>query len=309
MRYRPFGPSGAAVSALTLSLGGNALEKGPEGLHELIYSALEAGINSFRLESADPVLAEAAGQALRHIERKLVCVSLMLGTGDGGRGPQRDFSAQGMTASIDRVLHVSGLGWIDLALLEEPGEDELAQSSLNALKALRATERIKLLGVSGDGEVMDAYVSTGAFDALVTSFHVNSPWQVRSRMRTAQERDMVIFGYGYYPDALAHRRKAAPGAEGGTRKRGLFGLGAPKSAPAEAEGPVRNGAFAFLNQTHGWTGEEICLAYALTDPAVASILIRAVDADRLNALAAVCERNLPPGLPAQIEMARIAQAA
>ena len=86
MRYRPFGRSGAAVSNLTLSLGFDALARGPGELKELIYSALEAGINAYRLETADPVLAEVVGQALSHIDRKLVCVSLAMGRGDGRRG-------------------------------------------------------------------------------------------------------------------------------------------------------------------------------------------------------------------------------
>ena len=101
MRYRPFGSSGTAVSSLTLSLGHAALARGFEAAQSLIYSGLEAGINSFRLETADPVLADVVGQALSHVDRKLVSVTLMLGTGDGRRGSQRDFSAEGMTKSCD----------------------------------------------------------------------------------------------------------------------------------------------------------------------------------------------------------------
>jgi aryl-alcohol dehydrogenase-like predicted oxidoreductase len=181
MRYRPFGATGAAISTLTLSLGGDSLSKGVESANDLVFSALEAGINSYRLETADPVLAEVLGRALSNVDRKLLNVSLELGSGDGRKGSERDFSAEGMTAAIDRCLHVSGLGWIDVALLEEPGEDELPQTSLNALKALRATERVRYLGVSGQGDVMDAYVSTGAFDVLGTPFHVNVDWKIRSR--------------------------------------------------------------------------------------------------------------------------------
>ena len=141
MRYRPFGVSGSAISNLTLSFGADVLKRGREAGLDLLYSALEAGVNSYRLETADPVAAEVLGEALSHVDRKLVYVSLTLGAGDG-RDQQRDFSAQGMTAAIDRVLHFSGLGWIDVAVLHEPGETELAQSSLSALKAMRATGRI-----------------------------------------------------------------------------------------------------------------------------------------------------------------------
>ena len=83
MRYRPFGQTGQAVSALTLSLGQRDIARGPAAGRELVYGALEAGINSYSLETADPVLAEVLGQALQHVDRKLVQISLTLGAGDG----------------------------------------------------------------------------------------------------------------------------------------------------------------------------------------------------------------------------------
>ena len=304
MRYRPYGPSGAAISNLTLSLGIDAVSSGPEAAADLIYCALEAGINSYRLETADPVLAEVVGHALANIDRKLLNVSLALGRGNGRRGGDRDFSAEGMTHAIDRALHVSGLGWIDMALLEEPAEHELPQTSLNALKALRATERLRYLGVSGDGEVMDAYVSTGAFDVLATPYHVNSSWQVRSRIRAAREQDMAIFAYDYFPEALDTARKAA----GVHRpKKGLFGFGS--GGGRSRNDPLAGvGTFAFLHQTPHWDAESICLAHVMTDTSVSSVLIHARDAERLNSLASVPERNMPPGLTAQIEMARVGTA-
>lgn len=302
MRYRPFGQAGQAVSALTLSLGPRDIARGPEAGRELIYSALEAGINSYRLETADPVLAEVLGQALKHVDRKLVQVSLTLGAGDGRRGSDRDFSAEGITSAIDRALAISGLGCFDLAILDEPAEHELPQSTLNALKALRATERVRLLGISGEGEVMDTYVSTGAFDVLASPLHVNSPWQIRSRLRVAREADMAIFIYGYFPESLDTAKKAATVHE---PKKGLFGFGGSKSK----DNPLAHaGTFAFLHQTHNWPAEAICLAYVLTDPSVSSVLIRASDTERLNMLALVPDRDMPPGLSAQIEMARVAGA-
>jgi aryl-alcohol dehydrogenase-like predicted oxidoreductase len=62
--------------------------------------------------------------------------------------------------------------------------------------------------------------------------------------------------------------------------------------------------YHFLEDTHGWTGEEICLAYALFEPAVTSVQMHADSLERLTRLAAVPERELPTGVAAQIEMAR-----
>lgn len=302
MRYRPFGGAGAAVSNLTLSLGSEALGRGRAALSELIFTALEAGVNSYHLENADPALAEIVGEALGHVERRLVCVGVTLGVGDGRRKGFRDFSAEGLTGSIDRALHASGLGWFDVAVLDGPADDELPQASLIALKALRKAGHVKLLGVSGDSPVMDVYVSTGAFDVLYTPFHVNVEWRIRSRMRAARERDMAIFTYDYYPESLSTERKAA--GAGTPKKKGLFGFGAK---PVE-QGLTNAGSFAFLHQTPNWNAESICLAFILTDPAIASVMVDALNPERMEALAVVPERDLPPGLSAQIEMARVGSA-
>ncbi|WP_374322547.1 oxidoreductase [Brevundimonas sp.] len=296
MRYRPFGVSGSAISNLTLSFGAAALARGREAGLDLLYSALEAGINSYRLETAEPVAAEVLGQALSHVDRKLVYVSVTLGAGEGpGDAGARDFSAEGMTGAIDRVLHFSGLGWIDMAVLHEPGETELAQSSLAALKALRKTGRIRLLGIAGGGPVMDAYVSTGAFDALLTPFDINAGWPIRNRIRSAREQDMAVFAYDFYID----RRTREPDAP--VFKKGLFGLGGGKR-PADTP---KKDAFGFLYRTPNWTAEAICLSYVLTDPSVSSVVVGPTDTDRLAVLAAAPERDMPPGLAAQIEMARV----
>nr|WP_314431466.1 aldo/keto reductase [uncultured Brevundimonas sp.] len=303
MRYRPFGASGAAVSNLTLSLGVETLSRGRVALSELIFTALEAGVNSYHLANADPALAEIVGEALGHVERRLVSVGVTLGVGDGRKKDFRDFSADGLTSAIDRALHASGLGWFDVAVLDEPADDELPQASLIALKALRKAGHVRLLGVSGDSPVMDVYVSTGAFDVLYTPFHANVEWRIRSRMRAARERDMAIFTYDYFPESLSTERKAA-GAGATTKKKGLFGFG---GKPVE-QGMSNPGSFAFLHQTPNWKAEEICLAFTLTDPAISSVLVHAVNPERMEALAAVPERDLPPGLSAQIEMARVGSA-
>ena len=295
MRYRPFGASGGAVSSLTLSLGAEAAARGPAHVRDLVFAGLEAGVNVYHFERPDPMLLQAAGEALAHVERRLLWVSLAL-------GEDRDFSAMGLGRSIEQGLHASGLGWFDLGVLDHPAEDELPQTSLTALKAMRKAEHVRMLGVSGAEAVTDLYVSTGAFDVLFTPFHANVPWQVRSRMKAARDRDMNLFGYDYFPDSLSTERRAAEAGAG--KKRGLFGAVGWGAGRGNA-GEEPRGSFAFLHRTPGWTGEAICLAYALADPAVASVLIRPRDRAHLEELASVPERDLPAGLSAQIEMARV----
>ena len=81
MRYRPFGRSGVVVSAVTLVIGDDLARRGQSRCVETIDMALEYGVNSFHIETAQPDAAIALGQSLSALERRLVFVSMRLGLG------------------------------------------------------------------------------------------------------------------------------------------------------------------------------------------------------------------------------------
>lgn len=302
MRYRPFGRSGVVVSAVTLVIADELARRGQSRITDMINAALEHGVNSFHIETAQPEAAQALGQCLSVLERRLVFVSMRLGLGRGRTGMVRDFSPEALTGAIEQTLRASGLGYIDLVVLDDPGEEELPQKSLAALKSLRSAGRINLLGVAGTDDAMDAYLSTGQFDVLATPYGLMSGWKERNRMRSAVEQDMAILAYDWFPENISTARKAdktAPTAQ----KRGLFGK--VFEAPNPFEGI---GGYTFLHRTSNWTAEEICLGFTLTEPAVSSAWIEPTELDHLDRLAEIPDRDLPPGLGAQIEMARFSQA-
>ena len=74
------------------------------------------------------------------------------------------------------------------------------------------------------------------------------------------------------------------------------------AAPQPIE--AADGPYAFLDRTPGWSADELCLGYALTEPSLATVQTLTRDPDELQALAAVVDQELPTGVPAQIEMAR-----
>ena len=83
--------------------------------------------------------------------------------------------------------------------------------------------------------------------------------------------------------------------------KGLFGL-SRRAQPIE-----KTGGYEFMRRTSGWAPDEICLGYALTEPAVATVVAEAETPEEVQRLAEVADRELPTGLPAQIEMARFAE--
>ena len=291
MRYRPFGRSGAAVSAVSLVLTDAPMRN--DDRIKLIYGALEAGVNTFEIQGRDPQLAAAVGQALSTIERRMVFVALRLGWGaDRGGHRVRDLSSTGIATAIDSFLGHTGLGRIDVAIVDVPEGETLPSNVIPSLHAARMDKRISMLGVAG-GQDADAYVGNGDFDVLAAPFNIQSGWLERNRLKRATECDMAILGCDYYPTGLG-------GKEIEHKPVGPLGL-------RRLLGPRRErvpSAYAFLEETPGWTPEQVCLAYALTEPSLASVQAQVRDVEQLQGLCAVVERDLPTGLAAQIEMAR-----
>jgi aryl-alcohol dehydrogenase-like predicted oxidoreductase len=297
LRYRPFGPSATVVSAVSLTLGDDPTRTRPSDWVSLIYAALENGINAFEVIGRDPVILDGVGEALQAVERRLVFLTWRLGTCSTSDGLVRDFSGDGLTRQVCAVLARTGLDYLDVALLDDPLSHELPQDALAALTELKAGGAANLVGVAGEDDALDAYISTGAFDVLACPFNLTSGWKDRNRVRTAVERDMAVIGYRAYPEGFHRSAIAASQAK----------RDAAAQAKKDRAGPLTGmGSYAFLDRTPNWDAEEICLAYALTEPALATVEIRPGAIARMEQLASVADREMPPGLAAQIEMARFA---
>ena len=285
MRYRPFGATGKAVSALSLLLREAPNMNTPQAWRTVVFGAMEHGINGFELAAGIDVLALGVGEALRAVERRLVLLSWRL-RGD----PRGALTAEAISASVRNGLQKTGAGYFDTLMMDEAAYQTLTPDAHTYLNDLRAAGVVKLLGVAGEGPAIDACIESAAFDVLATPFNLTSDWKARRRVREAAARDMVILAYDPFPSALV-RASAAP-ARGG----GLFGRPADPLAGA--------GTYAFLHETSNWTAEELCLAYLFTEPTFASIQVQGFRAEAIARLAAVTDRDLPTGVAAQIEMAR-----
>lgn len=290
MRFRPLGGSGMAVSAVSLKLVDSPGRTTPQAWVQLVYSAFESGVNTFEAVGRQPALVEGFGQAIRAVERRLLFVALRVGITVSPAGAlMRDFTPEGLIVQLEAFLARTGMDYVDAVVLDDPKAEELSPQALDGLRAMRESGRARMLGVAGQDPAIDAYITTRAFDLLCTPFNLVSGWKERLRLKAAIERDMAVIGYDYYPEQFRGGVAAQP-------KKGLWG-GQPK-------GPERTGTYAFLDRTPNWNSEELCLAYALTEPSLASVQILADRTERIEALSRAPERDLPTGVAAQIEMAR-----
>ena len=285
MRYRPFGSAGVAVSAISLRLEDQPRLRGSDW-RKLIFAALESGINSFEIDGVSPALIEGATEAFSTVERRLLFIGWRL------RGSMdRALKAQAVHDMIEQALDRTGLGHLDLATLDDPDKNAFPAETLEQLKALRGARLIRLLGVAGAGENFDAYVASGQFEAMATPFNLASGWVERNRVRAAMSREMAVIALDYWPDVLREEHKAS------------F-LPKPSLWRRRTDPLADVGGYDFLRNTPGWNAQQICLAYALTEPSLATVQVTASTPAEIEALATMAERDLPTGCAAQIEMAR-----
>jgi aryl-alcohol dehydrogenase-like predicted oxidoreductase len=289
MRFRPLGASGMVVSAVSLKLDDTPSRGAAKSWVPLIYSAFENGINAFEVVGRHPSLLDGFAEAIQAVERRLLFLTLRLGPVVSPSGTiTRDFSPESLFLSLESFLTRTKLDYVDAVLLDDPSTEELSPQALDGLKAMREAGRARMLGVAGDDPAIDAYISAGAFDLLCTPFSLVSGWKERLRLKAAIDRDMAVIGYGYHPEQFQGGAPTPPKRKGHARDSALHGIG----------------TYQFLDRTSNWTSEELCLAYALTEPSLASVQITADRAEQIEALSEVPERDLPAGVAAQIEMAR-----
>ena len=294
MRYRPFGKTGPTVSAISMRLEDDAGPKSVSDWIKVIYAALEVGINSFEIAGHAPALIEAVAEALSHVERRLIFVAWRVGgTLKAGGRIGRDFSAQGLEAEIQSALTRTQLGYLDLALLDDPAPLELGSDGIDALHSLRSRGLIRSVGLYGVSDGVEDWIKSRVFDVLSTRFNLLSSSAERGLVRQAAALHMPVISFEPIPHQFPKAQAAANRTIGG-----LFGFGRVRPEAAADD------AYGFLTRTREWQAEDICLAYALTEPAVATLQIGAESVGRLEAIALIPERDLPPNLPAQIEMAR-----
>ena len=281
MRYRPFDHQGLSSSAVTLSLREGETEAHAD---RLVCAALECGVNSFSFAAGDSGAAEALRRAVAAAGRRVLVLMLRL---DPDGAP---FQQQARAA-----LAACGATAMDAVLLEQPAATVLNGVRRRELDAVRAERLSSRVGFAAAGEVAQALVGAFDFDIMAIRYNVASGWPERNLLKAAAQRGMTVLGYGHH---VASESPIAPVARGLSRL-----LRRPAAAPAPGA------VYGFLNQTPGWSGEQITLAYALTEPGLASILIEVADPSALEALADAVERELPAGAAAQIEIARFSAVA
>lgn len=283
MRYRPFGATGIAVSALTLRLADSSRLRASDW-RALVFTALENGVNSFQIDGDAPEMLQGAGEAFASVERRLLFLTWRVRQDANQLGQQ---TLDGLRRSAYEGL---GLDYLDLVLINDPQASSLPMNFEAGLQALWSARALGGLGVASRGDIHPGLLANGLVTAVSSPYNLSSGWAERHRIRQASQNNFAVIGEDFWPQALRELADQAPRRPSFWQRR---------------TDPLADvGGYEFLNKTPGWSGEDICLGYALTEPSLATVRITADTRQEVERLAEVVERDLPTGVCAQIEMAR-----
>lgn len=284
MRYRPFGISGKAVSAISLALG----RSGPgdaAGWRRIMFSGMELGINCFDFECGEETQERGIALGFQAVERRLIFLICTVRA-----VPSQPFSVERLAENLKRALTRTNAGYFDVVMFDQDVYAALTPKARMLLQRLRDAALVLQIGVRGDAKDLDPAVADPEIDVMSTAYNLTSDWRTRRVLREASAAGMTVIGSDPAPIAMA---KPAP-----QPKTGLLGR-------RERHNPLQGaGTYAFLHSTNNWKAEELCVAYALTEPAIATLQVGMTQIDLLESLCGVPERDPPTSLGAQVEMAR-----
>ncbi|MGC1302441.1 MAG: aldo/keto reductase [Caulobacteraceae bacterium] len=279
MRYRPFNRSGLSTSAITVAIPAGSLRE--TDAFRLICTALEHGINSFDIADGDEAAAAALRQAIASVGRGVLVLTLRL---------ERVDADEELTPTVRTALHTSGAGFFDVLMLDEACA--LTPRTCEQIEALKAARLVRMAGMAGDREGAEAALAAPEIDVLSTTYNLRSGWPERNRLKAASTRGMTLVGRNFSVDPARAVKLESP--------KGLGRL-FRKPPPAQVQH-----AYDFMKETRGWTPHQISLAYALTEPSLATVQVETASPALVEELAGTVERQLPAGVTAQIELARVA---
>ncbi|MET0293456.1 MAG: aldo/keto reductase, partial [Phenylobacterium sp.] len=286
MRYRPFGATGKAVSAVSLMLRETSAVPTPQAWRGLLFMAMECGVNCFEMAAGSPIMTRGMNEAMQAVERGLLFVSWRI-CGD----LHRPLGADELSACLRDGLGGAGAGYFDLLMLDEAAYQTLTPEAETLIADMKSAGLVLQLGVAGDGQVIDDCIGDPRIEVLATPFSLLSDGRTRRRVKDAAEANMAVMAYDSIPAVVCRPPQAQQKSAGLLRRTAVHPLAGA-------------GTYNFLHESKGWAPQELCLGYALTEPAFATVLIENLSPAAIERLAAVPERDLPTGVAAQIEMAR-----
>ncbi|GHS87998.1 oxidoreductase [Actinomycetota bacterium] len=293
---RTLGGTGLEVTALTVGTSGlGRVDRVPEDRAQQTLAAALAGpfaVLDTSNEYGDGHSEERVGRALA-LAGGLPAGRLVVTKVDPLPG-SADFSGDRVRASVEESLHRLGLDHLPLVHLHDPEritfEEAMSGSGpVAALVALRDEGVIGHLGVAGGpAAMMERYVRTGIFEAIVTHNRFTLlDRSAESLLDACAELGLGVFNAAPYGGGLLAGRRSDP--------------------PTYAYRPATPEHLAALDRitaacaAHGVDLPAAALQLSIRDPRITSTIVGATRPEQLDATVAWAQQPIPTELWAELD--------
>ena len=267
MEMRRLGRTDLEVSVL--SIGGlytSSLAGGINETKRIINRAVELGINAIDTAPAYADSEATVGAAIKEVDSPLIMTTKL-----GGKPQPFDpQSADALRLSVEDSLRVLGRDHIDLLMIHEPDRPQqypwwtnyspLQGPVLEVMQEFQRKGLVRFIGLAGTTVTeMDFLVKSNLFDVVLTAFNYNVLFrEARSTViESALQRDMgIVMGSALGQGFLTRRA----GDELANRPIWL--------SPQRAE---QFRAYYDLLDQAAMPAHELCLRFAISDPAISTI--------------------------------------
>ncbi len=287
MLYRRCAHSGLALSAVRLRLSAHSYRKNPADVRGIVERALENGINGFQIDSSDIAFLSQISQVLKVVDRSILFVSLTA-RDDLGASHAGPLALPALKQRLAEAVRLPGLQRLDMVTFQSAQYRSLSPEAHNFLRRLNETHTVSQVGVQVEPADYLSVLDAGYPTAILTDFDVTATKNRRLMLQDASRRNLSVFAQNYYPARLIE------GRQGESIRDHLSSV-----HTGGLSGPDK---YSFLTNENGWTAEEICLGFTLSQAQVVSVGVVARSPDHLDGLARVVGRTLPRALHAHIEL-------
>ena len=259
----------------------------------LLRTALERGVNLL-----DTGPNYSGGNAEVRLGKFLrgrwdgIFVSTKVGTTLTDRGRiVKDWTVDGMRASLERSLKRLGTDRVDLLQLHSPTLEVIKDDrAMGFLASLREKGTIGYLGLSSSGDVARAAIESGHFHSVMVTYNVGHHRESGGIIRQAANAGMAVLG----KSPLAHALYDPSFYRVRSLSQVWYILRALKTS---RRGLARARRYRFLNEIEGWTATSAALRFVLDNQNITAAI---VGTTKLPHLVANLDVSGRPPLPEEV---------
>lgn len=177
MQLYKLGKTDLHISKLGLGVGGILGMKAFNEVkaNKVLFEAYDKGINFFDTGSAYSYgNAEVRlGNFIKNIDRNKLIIATKGGTVHvKGNTYKKDYSTKQLTQSLNTSLQKLNVSYIDLFQLHSPQIKHLTDDVFETLEKFKKEGKIKNIGISCDGKVLDHVLNLDFFDSVMLTYNI-----------------------------------------------------------------------------------------------------------------------------------------